>query len=236
MLAHMDLRTTCGPVLSPSVARAALALSEHMIVVTDPSGRIVYVNPRFTEVTGYEPHEAVGGTPRLLRSGVQDQGFYRALWDTITAGRAWTGELVNRRKDGRLYTDRMTITPLRSPTGAITHFVAVKRDVTGHLADLTAGSPTGLAHVDGTGRLVYANDRLCSLLGAPFEDLLGARWLARLDQGSEPLVAALAEVASGGRDRVCAVTTAAPKVLRVHLAPCRSTRPGPPASSRRSRT
>ncbi|MGO9269485.1 MAG: PAS domain S-box protein, partial [Terriglobia bacterium] len=100
------------------------------IVVTDADGRIEYVNPAFTRMTGYTSDEAVGRTPRLLKSGKQDPEYYRDLWKTILSGQAWRGEVVNRRKDGTLCTEEMTITPVRDSSGVITNFIAVKQDVT----------------------------------------------------------------------------------------------------------
>jgi PAS domain S-box-containing protein len=84
-------------------------------------------------LTGYQPDETVGHHPKeLLRSGWQDQPFYEQLWQTILAGRAWHGELINRRKDGSLYNEEMTITPVMDAQGKVTHFIAVKQDITEH--------------------------------------------------------------------------------------------------------
>ncbi|MEX2550518.1 MAG: PAS domain-containing protein, partial [Nitriliruptoraceae bacterium] len=166
--------------LASPLASAALDAVENMLVITDRDGAIVYVNDAFTQVTGYAYDDAVGRNPRLLRSGMQDDTFYEQLWATVLAGETWSGELVNRKKSGELYTDRMTITPLHDEDGAIGHFVAVKRDVSGHLAALTAGNPSGIAHIDPSGRLVYANDRLSTMLARPFEGLLGRGWLDAL--------------------------------------------------------
>ncbi|MFP4636560.1 MAG: diguanylate cyclase [Nitriliruptoraceae bacterium] len=214
--------------VEPSVAGAALDLAEHMIVITDPDGVIVYVNPAFTATTGYPREEAIGGTPRLLRSGMQGDGFYQQLWETITRGEPWSGELVNRRRSGELYTDRMTITPLKDAEGAIRYFVAVKRDVSSHLAELTAGNPTGIAHLDLGGHLIYANDRLAELLERPQQELLGRSWweamaddVSELEQRSselrEPRSTAL--VPSEHPRGTTTVHTRGGRTLRVNLAP-----------------
>ncbi len=108
---------------------AALQAAANAVVITDREGRIVWVNPAFTSITGYEPSDVLGQAPNILKSGQHGSAFYLDLWATILSGRIWHGELVNRRKDGTLYTEEMTITPVRSPEGAIEHFVAVKRDV-----------------------------------------------------------------------------------------------------------
>ena len=100
------------------------------VVITDRDGKIVYVNPAFTQMSGYDPDEALGATPRLVGSGKQDREFYQNLWSTILSGRTWRGDLINRRKDGSLRTEEMTITPVRDSSGVITNFIAIKQDVT----------------------------------------------------------------------------------------------------------
>jgi len=118
-----------------SLQSAVMSAAANAIVITAPDSTIQWINPAFTRLTGYAPDEAIGRTTRLLNSGKQPRGFYADLWQTILAGKVWRGEMVNRRKDGSLYTERMTITPVlessgSSGTAAITHFVAVKEDVT----------------------------------------------------------------------------------------------------------
>jgi PAS domain S-box-containing protein len=109
----------------------ALTAAANAIVVTDRSGTIVWVNPAFASLTGYLPAEAVGKNPRdLVKSGVMAHGVYQNLWETISAGRTWCGELVNRRKDGTHYPEQQTITPVRDADGLITHFIAIKLDLT----------------------------------------------------------------------------------------------------------
>ena len=81
-------------------------------MITDPGGNIEYVNAAFTVMTGYSAQEVIGRNTHLLKSGNQDLSYYRDLWATITAGRNWHGELMNRRKDGTLYTEEMTIAPV----------------------------------------------------------------------------------------------------------------------------
>lgn len=109
---------------------AALEATANGIVITDTDGRIQWINPAFTRLTGYSAAEALGQNPRILKSGVHSQPFYKRMWDTVLAGQIWAGEIYNRRKDGTIYPEEMTITPIRSPEGKITHFVAVKQDVT----------------------------------------------------------------------------------------------------------
>ena len=109
---------------------AALEAAANSIVITDTRGTILWTNRAFSELTGYSAEEAWGANPRLLSSSKHDQTFYTDLWQTITAGKTWCGKIINRRKNGTLYTEEQTITPVRSESGDITHFVAIKYDVT----------------------------------------------------------------------------------------------------------
>jgi PAS domain S-box-containing protein len=110
---------------------AALQAAANAIVITDRDGTIEWVNPAFTRSTGYAADEAVGRKPgELLRSGVHDTAFYGRMWDTILAGNVWQGEVTNRRKDGSLVPEEMTITPVRDDDGHPAHFIAIKRDLT----------------------------------------------------------------------------------------------------------
>ena len=113
---------------------AAVEQAGESIVITDVRGRILYVNPAFTRVSGYSPEEVIGRTPAILKSGRQDDDFYRGMWETITAGELWTGHFTNRRKDGSLYEEEATISPIRNGGGRIVNFVGVKRDVTHEMA------------------------------------------------------------------------------------------------------
>jgi two-component system cell cycle sensor histidine kinase/response regulator CckA len=109
---------------------AALEAAANAIVITDKQGKIIWTNQSLTDITGYTREEAIGQNPQILKSGLHNEHFYANLWDTILAGKIWHGEIINRRKDTRLYTEEMTITPVRNSTGEIEHFVAIKRDIT----------------------------------------------------------------------------------------------------------
>jgi two-component system cell cycle sensor histidine kinase/response regulator CckA len=110
---------------------SALEAVAYAVLITDREGTIEWANAAFTALTGYSAAEAVGRKPgELLKSGKHDAAFYRTMWDTILAGNVWRGEIVNRRKEGGVYTEEMTITPLRDERGGITHFIAIKSDVT----------------------------------------------------------------------------------------------------------
>lgn len=100
-----------------------------IVLITDSEGHIVYVNRRFTEVTGYEAQEALGNTPRLLQSGKNGPHVYASLWDTIKSGGIWRGELLNRRKDGSLFWEEERIAPVRDAEGNIQHFVLFGEDI-----------------------------------------------------------------------------------------------------------
>lgn len=108
----------------------ALSSTSNGILITDREGIIQWVNPGFTRLTGYTSTEVIGQTPRLLKSGKQNQAFYAQMWATILAGDEWRGEIVNRHRDGSLYTEELVITPVKDSAGMVTHFVAVKEDIT----------------------------------------------------------------------------------------------------------
>ncbi|MEO8520108.1 MAG: PAS domain S-box protein, partial [Acidobacteriota bacterium] len=110
---------------------AALNAAANAIVITDRAGLIEWVNPAFSDLTGYAADEAVGRNPRdLVKSDKHDPAFYTNLWRTILSGRVWRGDMINRRKDGSLYTEDQTITPVRDSEGKVCHFIAVKQDIT----------------------------------------------------------------------------------------------------------
>jgi PAS domain S-box-containing protein len=109
---------------------SAIRQAAEAIVITSATGKILYVNPAFTQMTGYVPEEVVGHYPSILKSGTQDPAYYEQLWKTILSGRIWRGELINRRKDGTLYTEEMSITPVRNSGGRTTNYIAIKQDVT----------------------------------------------------------------------------------------------------------
>ena len=108
----------------------AISQAEESVVITDIQGDIQYVNPAFERITGYRRDEVLGKNPRFLKSGRHDEAFYKGLWDTISRGKVWKGSFVNKRKDGTLYEEGATIRPVMNSDGEITHYVAVKRDVT----------------------------------------------------------------------------------------------------------
>jgi two-component system, cell cycle sensor histidine kinase and response regulator CckA len=108
---------------------AALESTADGVAITERDGTITWVNPAFSRLTGFAAEEAIGRKSSLLRSGRHDDAFYAELWRTILAGQVWDGELTNRRKDGEVYLEAQTITPVRDASGEISYFVAVKRDI-----------------------------------------------------------------------------------------------------------
>jgi PAS domain S-box-containing protein len=164
------------------VQTTALDAAANAIVITDHNGTIQSVNPAFMTLTGYAAREVLGKNLRLLKSGKQDGAFYRNLWQAISSGQVWSGELTNRRKDGSLYSEEMMITPLRNADGVIARYIAIKQDITGRkraeeklklFRTLIERSGDGIHVVDpATGRFLEANESACQALGYTRDELL----------------------------------------------------------------
>jgi len=157
---------------------AALQAAANSILITDTTGKILWVNSAFTRLTGYRAEEVQGQNPRLLHSGKQSDAFYASLWKAIAAGEVWNGEITNRRKDGSLYEEEMTITPVRAERGEITHFVAIKQDITSRKAigqallhaqekyrAIFENAVVGIFQGTPDGRLISANQAMARMLG-----------------------------------------------------------------------
>jgi PAS domain S-box-containing protein len=112
---------------------AAIEQSGETILITDGAGTILYVNPAFEKATGYSREEVVGQTTRLFRNGEQNEAFYHELWAAISSGKNWQGRMVNRRKNGKCFTEFVTISPVCDAAGHIVNYVAIKRDITEQL-------------------------------------------------------------------------------------------------------
>jgi len=152
------------------------------IVITDITGKIQYVNPAFTGLTGYEREEAVGQYPSVLKSGYQTPAFYKELWSTIQSGGIWSGELINRRKDGTFYTEEMQISPVRAPNGEISSYIAIKHDVTSRraaedaqslLAAIVATSEDAIIAYAPPGIILTWNKGAEAILGYPVAEAVG---------------------------------------------------------------
>lgn len=112
------------------IQTAAMDAAANGILITDPTGNILWANPAVSQISGYTECDLIGQNTRLFSSGKQSADFYRELWETILAGSVWHGETVNRRKDGLDYVEEQTITPVRDENGQVSHFIAVKQDIT----------------------------------------------------------------------------------------------------------
>lgn len=108
----------------------AVEQSANSVIMTDESGKIEYVNPKFCKVTGFSRTEVMGANPRILKSGMQPDSYYENLWKTISQGKEWRGEVCNRTKDGRLFWELCSIAPIRDERGTIVNYVAIKEDIT----------------------------------------------------------------------------------------------------------
>ena len=147
------------------------------IVVTDVQGNIVYVNPAFTEMTGYSKEEAIGQNPRVLKSGYHPPEFYEDLWSTILSGNVWRGRIYNKRKDGTLFWEDAVIAPIFSLDGTISNFMAIKSDITEKveleriLEERTAEIEAIIDHMD-IG-LIYAKRGVIEKINKKVEEIFG---------------------------------------------------------------
>ncbi|MBI4590697.1 MAG: PAS domain S-box protein, partial [Candidatus Rokubacteria bacterium] len=194
------------------IQSAALEAAASGIVITDRDGTIIWVNPAFTGMTGHTAGQAIGQTPRILTSGQHDPTFYKNLWEAILSGEVWHGEIINRRKDGSLYAEDQTITPVRDPHGEISHFVAIKQDITERqrLQEQLVQSEK-LATL---GELIAG---IAHELNNPLTTVVGHAQMLRMDQ-QDPKVMARAERIIDGAHR-------ATRIVRNFLAAARRHRP-----------
>jgi two-component system sensor histidine kinase/response regulator len=164
----------------------ALNSAANAIAITNRRGVVEWVNPAFTRLTGYTLDEVRGQNPRILKSGVHDEAFYRQMWETITSGTVWHGELVNCHKNGSLYTEEMTIAPLANESGDISHFVAIKQDVTERKKaeqrlrevnefqrQVLSTAATAVFTVDTAQRITSVNAEFCRILGFREQEVVG---------------------------------------------------------------
>ncbi|NUN69699.1 MAG: PAS domain S-box protein [Bacteroidetes bacterium] len=174
---------------------AALNAAANAIVITDHAGIIEWVNPSFETLTGYRSAEAVGqDVNTLVRSGVHPDQFYATMWETVRAGKPWAGEMVNRRKNGTLYVEEQTLTPLMDPHGAIVHYIGIKQDVTEKkkverqivrdeqkFRSYMDAAPLGIFVKDRDGNYEEVNPAGLHMFGRTAAEMLGAHSSAFID-------------------------------------------------------
>ncbi|RCV87034.1 sensor domain-containing diguanylate cyclase [Billgrantia montanilacus] len=159
----------------------AVEQSPAATAITDTDGRIEYVNQRFLDVTGYSREELIGRTPAMIQSGMTPEGIYHDMWQTLRSGRVWQGELLNRKKNGELYWEAETLTPVRDDSGEIVNFVAVKEDITERkrqeeeLKLLASVFQTGQATLitDADMRIERVNQAFTDITGYSEEEVIG---------------------------------------------------------------
>lgn len=160
----------------------AIENSQITIVITDVNGKIEYVNPYFTKLTGFSKDEAIGSTPRILKSGFHPESFYKNLWETINAGNIWSGEFLNKKKNGQLYWESANIGPIKNKEGKIINFVATKVDITEKKRaenllkesetkfEILAEQSPNMIFINQKGRVVYANKKCEEIMGYTKEE------------------------------------------------------------------
>jgi len=197
----------------------ALETAANAIIMTDQKGVILWVNPAFTALTGYTAEEILGKTPRVLKSGKHDQKFYHDFWQTITSGKTWRSEFINRHKDGSIYYDEHTVTPVRSQAGEITHFIGIMNDVTerkraeeelraahAQLRQLLDHSPAVIYALKVEGENVFpyiVSENITRLLGFSVPETLRYEWwVGQLHpQDRDMAIASVAETFTHGTSR-----------------------------------
>jgi len=179
---HTDVTDLKKSEIESQTRMSAINAASDMVVITDREGRIEFVNPAFERETGYALDEVLGRNPRVLKSGKHPQEHYSELWKTIKDGKTWRGEMINRRKNGTVYTEEMTITPVVGEQGEIQRFIAIKRNVTekkvyeaqlDHMAyhDALTDLPNRLLFSDRLNRVLAHATRQNESVGVMFLDI-----------------------------------------------------------------
>jgi len=181
---------------------AAVEQAADGIAVTGPDGRIRYVNPAFTAMTGYSAEEAVGQHTGILKSGRQTKQFYEDLWSTIRSGRVWQGSMVNRRKDGTFYDEEMRVTPVYDENGEIESYIAIKRDVTERraaeqaqalLAAIVESSQDAIVAFTPTGIILNWNRGAENVFGYSGAEAIGSQFFGLVPEDRKVRLARLIE-------------------------------------------
>ncbi len=194
---------------------SAVEQSANSIIITNNQGTIEYVNPKFTQLTGYRFEEVIGQTPRILKSGKTPPETYQQLWNTITSGVEWRGEFCNRKQNGELYWELTAISPIKNATGMITHFLGIKEDVTERKRveeALRKEKDKIQTYLDIAGVMFIAldsnqtvtliNQKGCDILGYQEPEVIGKNWFAHFtpESDKEALTAIFARLMRGQLD------------------------------------
>ena len=173
------------PSLTPGLVElqaTALEATANAVVIADRTGTVIWINSAFERLTGYTHAELVGQSTRVLKSGQNSPALYEEMWRTILGGRIWRGELINRRKDGSLHDEEMTITPVQNRRGEITHYIGIKLDIserkkteeqTYRLVQAIESSSELIAMANPDGRFVFVNQAFLQTLGYSKEEIIG---------------------------------------------------------------
>ncbi len=180
---------------------SAVNQSSSIVVITDTKAHIEFVNPKYSEVTGYLSREVLGKNPNIIKSGIQSRDFYDNLWKMLRNGETWSGTFANRKKNGELYWERASISPVKDSESKIVNFVKVSEDVTMQLRieqtlrdseqkyrNIVELSLEGIWEIDTEGNFQYLNNRLCLLLGYSYAELFHKNIFEIVDAESKYLI------------------------------------------------
>lgn len=202
-LAGCVLRRRLSSLDSLRVQATALRSAANGVVITDRVGTITWVNPAACRITGYAEDDLVGSNTRVLKSGQHADGFYADLWRTVLSGQTWSGTIVNRRKDGSLYDEEQTIAPVVDDSGQISHFIAIKQDVSQQRQTQTALVTAHLRLAEHVAEIEKLNrqlreqairDPLTGLYNRRYLEDTVARDMARLVSAGRPVALAVIDV------------------------------------------
>jgi diguanylate cyclase (GGDEF)-like protein/PAS domain S-box-containing protein len=195
MADHIDNKDAVQQVTENRLRTLLVAIEQSptSIVITDLDGNLQYVNPQFTRVTGYSADEAIGANPRILQSGLTSKETYHEMWKTVTAGKVWNGELINKRKNGEVYFEEAHISPVVNDTGEIVQYVGVKFDITERkLTELALQESNqqinlllnsmaeGVYGLDTEGNCTFVNQAFLQILGYDHADEVIGKYMHEL--------------------------------------------------------
>lgn len=202
----------------------ALETAANGIIVADRDGTILWSNPAFSRMTGYSTEEIIGKNPRFLKSGKQDLKFYENLWQTILSGHVWRGEIINRRKEGNLYYEQQTITPVFDRSGIITNFISIRQDITEQkqaeaalinseeqYRSLVIATSQIVWRTDAHGQVVEDNPLWRAFTGQSVDEFISSGWINALHPADQERIAEIwAEAVKTGTpyDAECRISNA----------------------------